>query len=245
VALAEMNDHYDKFRLSDALMSVYKLVWDDFCSWYLELVKPAYEQPIDPRTLNETIAFLEELLKLLHPFTPFIAEEIWDSLGERTEKDRVIIAQWPQVEAVDAELIEAFDRATTTIMEVRRVRNEKQLPPKAPLQLFVKGNADAGMNPVISKLAFLSGYRTVVNEDPYQCRLVRHQRRGILHSARRPARPQGGEREAAEGAGLREGFPCFGRKKTEQRAFCERCARAGASAGIQQEGRCPEQDKGA
>lgn len=65
-----MNDHYDKFRLSDALMSVYKLVWDDFCSWYLELVKPAYEQPIDPRTLNETIAFLEELLKLLHPFTP-------------------------------------------------------------------------------------------------------------------------------------------------------------------------------
>jgi valyl-tRNA synthetase len=165
VALAEMNDHYDKFRLSDALMSVYKLVWDDFCSWYLELVKPAYEQPIDPRTLNETIAFLEELLKLLHPFTPFIAEEIWDSLGERTEKDRVIIAQWPQVAPVDAELIEAFDRATTTIMEVRRVRNEKQLPPKAPLQLFVKGNADAGMNPVITKLAFLSDIEPT-NETP-------------------------------------------------------------------------------
>jgi valyl-tRNA synthetase len=165
VALAEMNDHYDKFRLSDALMSVYKLVWDDFCSWYLELVKPAYEQPIDPRTLNETIAFLEELLKLLHPFTPFIAEEIWDNLGERTEKDRVIIAQWPQVAPVDAELIEAFDRATTTIMEVRRVRNEKQLPPKAPLQLFVKGNADAGMNPVITKLAFLSDIEPT-NETP-------------------------------------------------------------------------------
>jgi valyl-tRNA synthetase len=96
VALAEMNDHYDKFRLSDALMSVYKLVWDDYCSWYLELVKPAYEQPIDPKTLAETIAFLEELLKLLHPFTPFIAEEIWDNLGERSEKDRVIIAEWPQ-----------------------------------------------------------------------------------------------------------------------------------------------------
>jgi valyl-tRNA synthetase len=165
VALAEMNDHYDKFRLSDALMSVYKLVWDDFCSWYLELVKPAYEQPIDPRTLNETIAFLEELLKLLHPFTPFIAEEIWDSLGERTEKDRVIIAQWPQVAPVDTELVEAFDRATTTIMEVRRVRNEKQLPPKAPLQLFVKGNADAGMNPVITKLAFLSDIEPT-NETP-------------------------------------------------------------------------------
>ena len=165
VALAEMNDHYDKFRLSDALMSVYKLVWDDFCSWYLELVKPAYEQPIDPKTLAETIAFLEELLKLLHPFTPFIAEEIWDNLGERTEKDRVIIAQWPQVEAVDAGLIDAFDRASATIMEVRRVRNEKQLAPKAPLRLLAKGNADAGMNPVISKLAFLEEI-TVVNEAP-------------------------------------------------------------------------------
>jgi valyl-tRNA synthetase len=165
VALADMNDHYDKFRLSDALMSVYKLVWDDFCSWYLELVKPAYEQPIDPKTLAETIAFLEELLKLLHPFTPFIAEEIWDNLGERTEKDRVIIAQWPKVEAVDAALIEAFDRASATIMEVRRVRNEKQLAPKAPLRLLAKGNADAGMNPVISKLAFLEEI-TVVNEAP-------------------------------------------------------------------------------
>ncbi len=165
VALAEMNDHYDKFRLSDALMSVYKLVWDDFCSWYLELVKPAYEQPIDLKTLEETIAFLEELLKLLHPFTPFIAEEIWDNLGERTEKDRVIIAQWPKVEAVDAALIEAFDRASATIMEVRRVRNEKQLAPKAPLRLLAKGNADTGMNPVISKLAFLEEI-TVVNEAP-------------------------------------------------------------------------------
>jgi valyl-tRNA synthetase len=155
VALAEMDDHYDKFRLSDALMSVYKLVWDDFCSWYLEIIKPAFEQPIDPKTLAATNAFLGDLLKLLHPFTPFIAEEIWDHLGQRTVQDRIIIAPWPKAGQTDAALLDAFDRAINVIMEVRRVRNEKQLAPKAPLQLLVKGKADAQMNPVITKLAFL------------------------------------------------------------------------------------------
>ncbi|MCF8259052.1 MAG: valine--tRNA ligase [Flavobacteriales bacterium] len=155
VALAEMDDHYDRFRLSDALMSVYKLVWDDFCSWYLEIVKPAFEQPIDPKTLAETNAFLGDLLKLLHPFTPFIAEEIWDHLGERTVQDRIIIAPWPKAGKTDAALLEAFDRAMNVIMEVRKVRNEKQLGPKAPLQLLVKGKVDAMMDPVIAKLAFL------------------------------------------------------------------------------------------
>jgi valyl-tRNA synthetase len=150
-----MNDHYAKFRLSDALMSSYKLVWNDFCSWYLEMVKPAYQKPIDRKTLDSTVNFLEKLLKVLHPFTPFITEEIWDNMGERSKEDRMIVAPWPEVGQVDADMLKGFESAEKVVMEIRRIRNEKQIAPKEKLQLLIKGDQADAFNPVISKLANL------------------------------------------------------------------------------------------
>ncbi|MFM1877031.1 MAG: hypothetical protein RL266_2768 [Bacteroidota bacterium] len=153
--LEVLNDHYDKFRLSDALMTTYKLVWDDFCSWYLEMVKPAYQQPIDKATLDATVEILEKLLKILHPFTPFITEEIWDNMGKRGKEDRMIVAPWPKAESVDEKLLSGFENAEKVIMEVRRIRNEKQIAPKEKLNLLVKGDYSDAFNPVIRKLANL------------------------------------------------------------------------------------------
>lgn len=161
--LGILNDHYDKFRLSDALMTTYKLVWDDFCSWYLEMVKPAFGSPIDQATLNATVGFLEDLLKILHPFVPFITEEIWDKMGERTKEDRIIVAPWPTVGTADAELVAGFELAEKAIMEIRRIRNEKQISPKEPLKLFIKGNRDDRFTPVISKLANLERIETAAD----------------------------------------------------------------------------------
>ncbi|MBI1289524.1 MAG: valine--tRNA ligase [Flavobacteriales bacterium] len=153
--LEVLNDHYEKFRLSDALMTTYKLVWNDFCSWYLEMVKPAYQQPIDKATLDATVEILEKLLKILHPFTPFITEEIWDNMGKRGKEDRMIVAPWPKAGAVDEKLLSGFENAEKVIMEVRRIRNEKQIAPKEKLSLLVKGDYSDAFNPVIRKLANL------------------------------------------------------------------------------------------
>nr|MBP9152405.1 valine--tRNA ligase [Flavobacteriales bacterium] len=160
--LEVLNDHYDKFRLSDALMTTYKMVWDDFCSWYLEMVKPEYQKPIDRKTLDATVDFLEQLLKVLHPFTPFITEEIWDLMGERSEKDRMIISAWPAVASVDKDLLAGFELAEKAIMEIRRIRNEKQIAPKEKLNLLIKDTSKGLMhqaltsfNPVIQKLTNL------------------------------------------------------------------------------------------
>src|SRR5690606_3560005 len=95
-SLAEIEDHFSKYRLSDALMSLYKLVWDDFCSWYLEMIKPPYQKPIDEATYNATIAFFEKILRLTHPFMPFITEELWHEIKERDAKDCIIVASWPE-----------------------------------------------------------------------------------------------------------------------------------------------------
>jgi len=159
--LTILNDHYDKFRLSDALMTTYKLVWDDYCSWYLEMVKPAFGSPIDENTLDATVSFLEDLLKVLHPFVPFITEEIWDMMGERSKSERMIIAAWPAAGKVDTQLVSGFELAEKVIMEVRRIRNEKQISPKEKLNLLVKGAWQAEFGPVVTKLANLDSIENV------------------------------------------------------------------------------------
>lgn len=158
--LEVLNDHYSKFRLSDALMTTYKLVWNDFCSWYLEIVKPEYQKPIDRATLDATVEILEKLLKVLHPFTPFITEEIWDNMGERTAEDRMIVAPWPTIETVNEKLLSGFESSEKVIMEIRRIRNEKQIAPKEQLNLLIKGDWNVEFNPVIEKLANLESIET-------------------------------------------------------------------------------------
>jgi valyl-tRNA synthetase len=137
-AITEVNDLYDKFRMSEALMTTYKLVWDDFCAWYLELIKPAYQAPIDAQTLAATHQFLEQVLALLHPFTPFITEELWQNLNNRNTEQALIISAWPQAQTVDTDLLAAADHAFEVINQIRNVRSNKGLSPREPLALLVK-----------------------------------------------------------------------------------------------------------
>ena len=144
-ALVELDDHFDKFRMSDALMTVYKLVWDDFCALYLEMVKPAYQHPIDADTLRHTTAYLETLLKLLHPFMPFITEELWHELAERGPREYVCVAPWPKPAApADAtRLLADMDKALAIVAGVRAVRNQKNIGPNKPLALVAKTDEPA------------------------------------------------------------------------------------------------------
>ncbi|MFD2741893.1 MULTISPECIES: valine--tRNA ligase [Sphingobacterium] len=138
-ALVEIEDHFAHYRLSDALMATYKLIWDDFCAWYLELVKPAYQAPIERETLDTVKTLFERVLKLAHPFMPFLTEELWhdELFGERTAEDCIIVASYPEVGAIDETLIKEFGTVQQIISEVRNIRNSKGISPKIGLPLAI------------------------------------------------------------------------------------------------------------
>ena len=154
--LAETNDNIDKYRLSDALMGIYKLTWDDFCSWYLEMVKAPQGQGIDPVTYAATIKFFENLMLLLHPFMPFITEEIWHAIAERKEGDDIIIAQQPKLQTVDEAILKQFEFTQEVINNVRKVRSDKNIAFRDAIQLVVKGTANKDFDCVIAKLCNVS-----------------------------------------------------------------------------------------
>ncbi len=154
--LAETNDNIDKYRLSDALMGIYKLTWDDFCSWYLEMVKAPQGHGIDPVTYAATIKFFENLMLLLHPFMPFITEEIWHAIAERKEGDDIIIAQQPKLQAVDEAILKQFEFTQEVINNVRKVRSDKNIAFRDAIQLVVKGTTDKDFDCVIAKLCNVS-----------------------------------------------------------------------------------------
>ena len=155
-AVSAVEDHYGKYRISDAIMTVYKLFWDDFCSWYLEMVKPAYGESIDKETYKATIAFFEDLLKMLHPFTPFITEELWQHIAERKDGETIMYAAAPKAEAFDGKVIADFETAAAAVVEIRALRQKKNLSPKEALSLKVKGAYPEYMSPVIAKMANIS-----------------------------------------------------------------------------------------
>jgi valyl-tRNA synthetase len=139
-ALAQIEDHFDKFRISDALMAAYKLTWDEFCSWYLEMIKPEYQKPIDRETYNKTTGFFENLMKMLHPFMPFITEEVWHQLAKRGEGEDIIIAPYPGAGSFDIGLLQHFDAEREVIIAIRNERNNKGISPKEKMHLRVKKN---------------------------------------------------------------------------------------------------------
>lgn len=151
-----INDHFEKFRLSDALMTLYKLFWDDFCSWYLELIKPAFGEKIDGKSYNDTIVFLDKLLKLLHPFMPFITEELWQNIDERGEGETIMLQNMPEVSNYDPELIGKFSQTISAIVSIRSIRQSKGISPKEPLKLIIKGDFESKLIPVIEKMANIS-----------------------------------------------------------------------------------------
>lgn len=156
--LAEIEDHYSKYRMSDALMSTYKLVWDDYCSWFLEMVKPPFGEAIDKTTYDEVIAVLEDNLKILHPFVPFISEEIWQQLKQRTRDEALIISQWPALTEADTKIVEEFSFASEVISGIRNIRKAKNISFKEEIALDVLDNEKSSekFNTVIKKLGNVS-----------------------------------------------------------------------------------------
>ena len=157
-SLSELNDHFEKFRMSDALLAVYKLIWDDFCAWYLEMIKPEFGKPIDSITYTKTVSHFESLLKVLHPFMPFITEELWSELQTRKEKENIIVASWPKPGAVDTSHLKEADFAFETITQIRNTRNSKGISPKEPIKLYKQetGNDLEYFWPIIKKLSNIS-----------------------------------------------------------------------------------------
>ncbi len=160
-----VEDHYSKFRISDALMAIYKLFWDDYCSWYLEAIKPAYADgkplPMDKATYDATLRYFEALIKMIHPVMPFISEELWQDMEPRKEGETIMFAPTPKARPFDASVITAFEMAAETINAIRGIRNQKNLPPRAPLALKIKGDFPKQAVPVIERLANTSSVEIV------------------------------------------------------------------------------------
>ncbi len=161
--IATVEDHYSKFRISDALMSIYKLFWDDYCSWYLELVKPAYGQAIDEATYKATLEFFESLLKVIHPVMPFITEELWHDMAERGENETIMFARTPLAGPWDEALVNDFELAEEVVNALRGIRQQKNISPKESLEVKFKGAFPVRMLPMVCKLANISS-ATVVED---------------------------------------------------------------------------------
>ncbi|RXJ50781.1 valine--tRNA ligase [Gelidibacter gilvus] len=162
-ALVEIEDHYSKYRLSDALMGIYKLIWDDFCSWLLEMIKPEYHQPIDSKTFKSVIEIFESNLKILHPFMPFLTEEIWHFIAERTPEEALIVAKYPKFEAFDAQLISDFEKVKEVVSGIRTIRKDKNISFKDTIELSVINNEKLSerYNSVIEKMGNISKMESV------------------------------------------------------------------------------------
>lgn len=154
--IIEIQDHFTKFRISDALLSLYNLVWNDFCSKYLEIIKPDFEQPIDKVTFEATIDIFEKLMCLLHPYMPFITEEIWQALAQRNEGESICRTEFPKGGEVNTELLASFESMFELVTKIREIRNAKQLSPKITLPLSIKTdnkNRYENIELIIEKLA--------------------------------------------------------------------------------------------
>jgi valyl-tRNA synthetase len=156
--LVEIEDHFNKYRLSDALMCVYKLIWDDFCSWLLELIKPEYQHPIDKLTFDSVINIFENNLRVLHPFMPFISEEIWQNISNRSVNEALIVSAWPKVESVNRKMIKDFDFTSQVISSIRTIRKEKNISFKNSIELHVLNNENnsSNLDSLIIKLCNIS-----------------------------------------------------------------------------------------
>ncbi len=160
--LEQVEEHFDKFRLSDALMSLYKLFWDEFSSWYLEAIKPDYQQPIDQKTLDATIGFFDQLLRALHPFSPFITEELWHSIEERAEGSSIMVSEMPKAELYSTETIDLFEQTKLIVTELRTIRKNKNIPFKESIDLKIESeNFNHGFDAVICKLANVASVEKV------------------------------------------------------------------------------------
>jgi valyl-tRNA synthetase len=165
-AIEEVNDLFEKYRISEALMTVYKLFWDEFSSWYLEMVKPGYQQPIDKKTYDATLGYFDALLRLLHPFMPFITEELWQLVSPRKEGESIMVQPMPVAVSYDADFLAAFEAAKEVIANIRTVRLQKNIPNKEALTLQAVGEHNTSLDAVIAKMGNLEAITKVDEKDP-------------------------------------------------------------------------------
>ena len=163
--VAEIDDLFKKYRLSEALMAVYKLFWDEFSAWYLEMVKPEYMKAIDAVTYEATVSYFDSLLRLLHPFMPFITEELWQALADRKEGESIMVAQMPAIKDVNKELLDKFEKIKEIVSGIRTIRLQKNIPNKDALNLQIVGPHDNSMDALIVKMANLSSVENVSEKD--------------------------------------------------------------------------------
>jgi len=159
--IESINDSFDKYRISEALMEAYKLFWDEFSSWYLEIIKPGYQQPIDRKTYEATLSFFDSLLKLLHPFMPFITEELWQALEERKDGESIMVTTLSFSKSDDANLLNDFEDTKEIISNIRTIRLQRNIANKDSLSLQVIGEYPSDYNPVIVKMSNLTGIESV------------------------------------------------------------------------------------
>ena len=161
--IAEIEDHYSKYRLSDALMAMYRLVWDDFCNLFLEMVKPAYQQPIDIKTYKAVISLFQDNLKILHPFMPFLTEEVWQLIEERNPENALIISKYPEIANYDSKIISDFEIVTEVISGIKAIRKEKNIAFKNAIDLYVINNEklDSSYDSLIKKMGNISEFTEV------------------------------------------------------------------------------------
>lgn len=163
--IALVDDHFLKFRISDATMAVYKLFWDEFCAWYLESVKPAFGEKIDLKTYTKTMEFFDKLLKMLHPFMPFITEELWQSMSQRADNDTIMLQKMPSAAAFDEKIIFLYEAAKEAVNNIRNIRQKRGLSPREALTLYVKEPYDNTMEAVVMKLANIEKVTSVPQFD--------------------------------------------------------------------------------
>ena len=156
--LATIDDHFSKYRISDALMSTYKLIWDDFCSWLLEIVKPAYNTGIDRETYAKVRVLFEDNLRLLHPFMPFLSEELWHALKSRTKAEALIVSDWPKQKDIDTDILNQFEHTATLVAQLRTVRKEQNISFKVPLDLVETSQDNISLRPIVEKLVNIQSW---------------------------------------------------------------------------------------
>ena len=164
--LEEVKDLFGKYRLSEALMAIYKLFWDEFSSWYLEMVKPAYQQPIDRKTYDATLRYFDALLRMLHPFMPFITEELWQHLYDRKEGESIMTARMPEPQPVDMEIINRFETTKLVVAGIRTIRLQKGIANKEQLTLQIIGAHNHSNDCILTKMTNLATIETIEEKDP-------------------------------------------------------------------------------
>lgn len=235
--LEEVKDLFGKYRLSEALMAIYKLFWDEFSSWYLEMVKPAYQQPIDRKTYDATLRYFDAQLRMLHPFMPFITEELWQHLYDRKEGESIMTARMPEPQPVDMEIINRFETTKLVVAGIRTIRLQKGIANKEQLTLQIIGAHDHSNDCILTKMTNLATIETIEEKDPAAASFRVHATEYAIPMSN-AIDVEAELKKTRSRIKICSGIPQNSDGKTRQRTLRSKCTRSRGSYGAQKESRC-------